>query len=147
MPDDRNCEATTACGSSHEHPLTCILQTETVFPNIVATQHCTAPTKHHLLVEARGVLNSPSQCTVCLRLKPTALPVRLFETFPPYLSYDPVVKSIFPLTIIPLTPIPLTPSVTALVLEQCPLSLANVSLMHTTVPTFAGTLSFTAPQP
>ena len=147
MPDDRNCEATTACGSSHEHPLTCILQTETVFPNIGATQHCTAPTKHYLLVEARGVLNSPSQCTVCLRLKPIALPVRLFETFPPYLSYDPVVKSIFPLTIIPLTPIPLTPSVTALVLEQCPLSLANVNLMHTTVPTFAVTLSFTAPQP
>ena len=48
VPDDRNSEATTSCGSSHEHP-TSILQTETVLPNIDATQQSTAPTTNHYL--------------------------------------------------------------------------------------------------
>ena len=48
VPDDHNSGATTSCDSSLEHP-TSILQTESVLPNIGATQQSTAPTTNRYL--------------------------------------------------------------------------------------------------
>jgi hypothetical protein len=88
VPDNRNSEATTSCGSSHEHS-TRILQTETVLPNIGATQHSIALTtkqiaRYFSIASWRAKLNGrtpPSPRLPNLQLRPQNQTVRRMNQY------------------------------------------------------------------